>query len=621
MAARGEPGADAGTGHPEARLRAWVQAVADGRLSRRGFVARAAALGIGAPMVGLMLADAGVAQTAGGAPGASAATPAGFAYAPTRRGGGGTLRLLLWQGPTLLNPHFATGSKDEEATRIFYEPLASWDAEGNLVPILAAELPSRANGGLAADGRSVTWRLKRGVQWHDGQPFTADDVVFNWRYADDPATAAVTLGTWQGVRAVEKVDSHTVRVVWERPTPFWPGSFCSVPLIPRHLFAAFTGAKSREAPANLRPVGTGPYRFVDFRPGDSLRGELNPDYHLPNRPHFDRIEVKGGGDAVSAARAVLQAGEFDYAWNLQVEDEVLRRLEAGGKGRVAIVPGGAIEHIQLQEADPWAETEGERAHPKSRHPVLRDPAVREALALLVDRASIQQAIYGRTGIATANYLNNPERYRSPNQRMAFSVEQAAARLEAAGWTRGRSGVREKDGRPLKLLFQTGTNAPRQKVQAVFKQACARAGIELELKSVTPSVFFSSDVANPDTYGKFWADLQMYTQSQGRPDPERLMQVFVSSEAASRENKWLGRNRGRWISPEYDRLYAAAEGELDPVKRAALFVQMNDLVCGSRHVIPLLVRPLVAGLALNLRAPLSGWANDVSFLHDWHRVAA
>src|SRR4029079_17559076 len=125
---------------------------------------------------------------------------------------------------------------------------------------------------------------------------------------------------------------------------------------------------SRDAPNNLKPVGTGPYRFTEFKPGDMVRGEINNNYHAPNRPHFDSLEMKGGGDAVSAARAVLQTGEFDYAWNLLVEDEILKRLEQGGKGRVAITPGGAIEHIALNSADPWTEKDGERSHPAVPHP-------------------------------------------------------------------------------------------------------------------------------------------------------------------------------------------------------------------------------------------------------------
>ena len=589
-------------------LRRLIERVRSGALPRRAFVQQLAGLGIVAPMASMMLMHAGIAQ-------AQPATP----YKPTRRGGGGALRLLLWQGPTLLNPHFATGTKDEEGTRIFYEPLARWDAEGNLLPVLAAEIPSRDNGGLPADGKSVLWKLKAGVTWHDGTAFTADDVVFNAQYAADPATAAVTSGAYLDLK-VEKVDALTVRVRFNNPTPFWPGTFASIRLIPKHLFAAYSGGKSRDAPNNLKPVGTGPYRFVDFKPGDMLRGELNPSYYMPNRPHFDSIEVKGGGDAVSAARAVLQTGEYDFGWNLQVEDEILKRMEAGGKGRTVAAAGGSIEFVQLNSSDPEIEVEGERAHAKSRHPVFSDAAVRQAIALLVDRRSVQEFIYGRTGVATANFLNNPKAYRSTAPKADFNIDKANAVLDAAGWKRGSDGVREKSGRRLKLLFTTSINAPRQKTQAIIKQACQKAGIELELKGITASVFFSSDVANPDTYGKFWADIQMYTQSQGRPDPERIMQIFTSWEVSSKANKWLGRNRGRWVNDDYDKAYRAAEFELDPVKRAALFIRMNDLVCGDNVVIPVVYRPDVSGLNHKLVAQLSGWDNAVGSLHDWYREA-
>ncbi len=595
----------------ELELRALIEDVRHGRLSRRSFVQRMVALGLTVPMAGHMLMHAGI---------ANAQAPSG--YKATKRGGGGALKLLWWQGATLLNPHFATGTKDQEGSRIFYEPLAAWDPDGNLVPILAAEIPTVANGGLARDGMSVTWKLKKGVTWHDGQPFTADDCVFNWEYASNPETAAVTLGSYKDVK-VAKIDSHTVRVSFQKPTPFWADAFVGTRgmLIPKHLFGEFVGAKSREAPANLRPVGTGPYKFVDFKPGDMVRGEINRNYHEPNRPYFDTIEMKGGGDAVSAARAVIQTGEFDYAWNMQVEDEVLRRLEQGGRGRAEVTPGGNIEFIQMNYADPWTEFEGERAHFKSRHPTLTDPAVRQALALLVDRQSVQDHIYGRTGVATGNFLNNPSRFASKNTRWEFNVDKANAVLDAAGWKRGGDGVRAKDGKRLKYVFQTSINAPRQKTQAVVKQAAQRAGIDLELKSVTASVFFSSDVGNPDTYTKFFSDIQMYTTTMTQPDPELFMNQYCSWEMATRENKWQGRNVVRWANADYDSAYRAAQGELDPVKRAALFIRMNDLVIDNHVVIPVVYRPRVAAVSNRLYAPLSGWDNDLWNLKDWYRADA
>jgi peptide/nickel transport system substrate-binding protein len=595
-------------------LRESLRDVTAGRLTRRHFVQAMVGLGLTAPLAAQMLAAARVAH----------AQPKAVDFTPTRRGGGGPLRTLWWQAPTLLNPHFATGTKDQDACRIFYEPLAAFDPDGNVVPILAAEVPSVAGGTLAKDLTWVVWRLKRGVVWHDGKPVSADDVVFNWEYVADPATAAVTSGSYREVARVETVDSHTVKVVFNKPQPFWSDAFCGNRgmIIPKHLFEPYRGAKSREAPTNLKPVGTGPYRFVDFKPGDVVRGEINSSYHVANRPFFDQIEMKGGGDAVSAARAVLQTGEYDYAWNMQVEDEILRRLEQGGKGRINIWPTGNPEHIQCNFSDPWTEVDGERASAKTTHPLLADRAVRQALNLLVDRAAVHEQIYGgRQGQTTANFLNAPSRFFSKNTRWEFNVDKANQVLEAAGWKRGLDGVRAKDGKRLKMVYQTSINAPRQKNQQIVKQAAARAGIELELKSVTSSVFFSSDPANLDTYPHFSADLQMYNTTMTSPDPQYFMNQFTSWEVASKANKWQGRNVTRWRSEEYDQTYNAADTELDPVKRAALFIKMNDLVIQHVVVIPVLWRFGVSASAAWLRGmDLTGWDSTFWRLPYWYKQA-
>jgi peptide/nickel transport system substrate-binding protein len=595
---------------PHTELKRMIDGVKDGRMDRRAFIARMIGLGLTAPMATQLLAIGGVAMAQSPSP-----------YKPTKRGGGGALKLLWWQGPTLLNPHFATGTKDQDASRIFYEPLASWDVDGNLNAILAAEIPSIQNGGLSADAKSVTWKLKPGVKWHDGKPFTADDLVFTWDYAHDPATAAVSIAFYRDI-TVEKVDDLTVRVLFDKPTPFWASPFVGAYgcIIPKHLFADYKGAKSREASANLAPVGTGAYKFVEFKPGDLIRGEINPDYHMPNRPYFDTVELKGGGDAVSAARAIIQTGEYDYAWNMQVEDEVLLRLEKGGKGKTIYAPGGDIEFIALNCTDPNTEIDGERSSMKTTHPLFSDKAVRKALALLVDREAIKKVIYGRAGHVTANYLNGPEEFVSKNTSWEFSVEKAAKLLDEAGWKPGADGIREKDGKKLKLLYQTSTNGPRQKTQAIVKQACQKAGIDVELKSVVASVFFSSDVGNPDTYAKFYADLEMFQIPMTQPDPAQHMRRYHSRFVATKENKWQGTNFPRWANAEYDATVDAAENETDAVKRASLYIKSNDLLWQETVVIPVMHRIKVGASSNTLRPVMSGWANDLDNLQDWYREA-
>ncbi|QWG12372.1 peptide ABC transporter substrate-binding protein [Bradyrhizobium sediminis] len=594
----------------DTELRTMIDEVKDGRMDRRGFIQRLAAFGLTAPMATQILAVGGVAM---------AQSP--MTYRPTKRGGGGPLKLLWWQGPTLLNPHFATGTKDQDGSRLFYEPLASWDGDGNLNPILAAEIPSIKNGGLAADAKSVTWKIKPGVKWHDGKPLTADDLVFTWEYSSDPATAAVSKGVYGDI-TVEKVDDLTVRVLFKAPTPFWANAFVGAYgcILPKHLFAEYKGAKSREAPNNLKPIGTGPYKFVEFKPGDVVRGEINMDYHMPNRPHFDTVEMKGGGDAVSAARAVIQTGEYDFAWNMQVEDEVLLRLEKGGKGKTSYAVGGDIEFIMINFSDPNTEVDGERSSMKTKHPILSDAKVRKALSLLVDREAVQKVIYGRAGRTTANYLNGPAQYVSKNTSWEFSIEKANKLLDEAGWKLGADGVREKDGKKLKLVYQTSINGPRQKTQAIVKQACQKAGIDVELKSVVASVFFSSDVANPDTYSKFYADLEMFQIPMTQPDPALHMRRYLSKNVATKENKWQGQNFPRWVNKEFDAAIEQAEGEIDPIKRASLYIKANDIMWQDTMVIPVMHRLKVEATSNSLRPVLSGWSNETDNIQDWYREA-
>ena len=590
----------------EHEFRDLLAAAGTGSMSRRGLMQRLVAAGLSAPAASQILVHAGVAM---------ARSPSD--YKPARRGGGGSLKVLLWQAPRSLTPHFLSGNAEREASRPFYEPLAGWDNDGNLRPALAAEIPSREDGTLSSDGKSVVWKLKQGVTWHDGQPFTADVVVFTWEFARDPASATTTISTYRDI-VVEKIDDHAVRIVFPAPTPFWALAFVGYNdmILPKHVFADYKGSRSREAPANLMPIGTGPYKCTAFKPGDAVAGVLNANYHMDHRPFFDSIAIKGGGDAVSAARAVLQTGEFDFAWNLQIEEEILSRLEKSGKGRVVVTNGGGIEHIRLNRADPWTEVDGERASLKTKHPLLSDPAVRQALALLVDRASIEKFIYGRTGIATANYVDYPERFRSKNTTFEFNIDKANSLLDKAGWAKGADGIRVKDGKKLKLVFQTTINQPRQKTQAIIKQACQKAGIDLELKTVVASVYFSSDPGNADTASKFYCDLEMHTAYSG-VDPELFLRQFCSWEAATKENKWSGRNSVRWRNQDYDDTFKAAQVELDPAKRTAMLISLNDMVVKDVVVVPVVSRPDVAALKNALVAELSGWDCNTWDLPNWH----
>ena len=592
-----------------------------GQIGRRTFIRRAAALGLSATAIAGALAACGTSTTptvatggaASAAPstapssGATAAatrttTAAGGGVAsvtsggPTKRGGGGTLKILQWQAPTILNVHFSSGTKDDLVCRIVYEPLVTLDADTNFVPVLAAEVPTRENGGLAADGRSVTYKLRSGVKWSDGQPFTADDVIFTYEYVTDKATASSNYANFSTIDKIDKIDDLTIKVSFKDVTPGWYISFggTSGCIIPKHIFQADKGASAKNSPNNLKPVGTGPYKVQSFAPGDTVQFVLNENYREPNKPFFDQVTVKGGGDAPSAARAVLQTADYDYAWNLQVEDTVLKQLEQNGKGTVQFENGGGIERILVNFTDPNKEVDGERSSVKAPHPFQTDAKVRQAYSLLCDRASIVTAIYGRTGEATANVLIDPEQVRSPNAKAEFNADKANALLDEAGWKKGSDGVRAKDGVTMSITLSTTVNSVRQKTQQIIKDAFEKAGIKTELKSVDSAVFFSSDTGNPDTSAHFYNDLEMYTNYNVLPDPQEYMTIFVSTQIPQKANQWSGANYSRWSSPDFDKLYNQAKTELDVNKRNQLFIQMNDLGVNNFVRIPLINRKTVFG---------------------------
>lgn len=554
---------------------------------------------------------------------ADAATEAAV-QAAGGRGAGDTLRLIWWQAPTILNPHLASGDKDTDAGRLVYEPLASFDQEGVLTPILAAEVPSLENGGLAADGTAVTWKLKPGVTWADGVPFTAEDVKFTYEYVANAETAAVTGSSFTSIADVEVIDPATVKINFKQPTPAWSIPFVggNGVILPQHIFTEYVGAKAAEAPANLQPVGTGPYQVVEFKPGDIVVYEPNPNFREADKLYFSRVELKGGGDAASAARAVLQTGDADFAWNLQVEASVLNQLAEGGKGLLVPRPGGLVERIDINFADPNTEVDGERANISTPHPFFNDLRVRQALALAIDRQTIAEQLYGEAGVPTSNLLVAPPNFASPTTSFTFDLDKAAALLDEAGWVDSDGDqIRDKDGVKLQIVFQTSANPVRQKTQEIIKQALESIGFGVELKAIDSTVFFNNDPANPDTFRHFYADLQLYTSGNSSADPSDFLEDFTCAEIAQKANEWSKGNATRWCNPEYDAVVAQAKTELDPEKRQALFVQANDILIDDVVVIPLVHRRFPNGVSATLDGvELTPWDSSLWQVKDWVRKA-
>ena len=375
---------------------------------------------------------------------------------------------------------------------------------------------------------------------------------------------------------------------------------------------------------NLKSFGTGPYKVDTFRPGDLVVYSINEYYREPNKPAFQQVQMKGGGDAVSAARAVFETGEYDYAWNLQVEWPVLEHMIEAGKGTVLTDPGSGIEALYINETDPNKEVDGQRSSLKAPHPFLSDLKVRQALALAVDRDTMAKQLYGQSGDASPNLLTTPRKYYSKNTKATFDLERASRLLDEAGWAKGPDGIRSKGGVKLQVAYVTSVNTLRQKEQQIVKDGWGKLGVGVTLQTVDAGVFFSSSPGNNDTIGHFYRDVQMYTDSFGLSPATYMRQWYSGDPArdiAQKENNWSGDNFIRWQNKEYNALFDQGIKELDPQKNAQIWIKANDLAVEQVAAIPLIDRKTVAARAKNLDTGknLSAFDDHTWNIADWRRT--
>jgi peptide/nickel transport system substrate-binding protein len=567
-----------------------MSALRTGQIDRRQFVQGATALGM----------SASVATWCAGTVAAQDATPAaGTATRPTsgtenqERGAGGQLKIIQWQAPSHLSALQSTGDKDNLGAQLVSEALLNRLPDATLIPNLVKEVPSVDNGLLAEDLKSVTFNLLDGVTWSDGEPFTADDVRFTWQWVMDDANAVSLQALWEPIKDIEVKDDVTAIVHFTEPNPTWADAFTgagSSVVYPKHILDG--GGQEASDAFRLNPIGTGPYVVDSFSPNDQVTYKINESYREPNKPFFATVLIKGGGDPASAARAVIQTGEYDYAWNLSVEPEVLRDMEGDDTpGVLDVQPTSSVERININFSDPDTEVDGQKSHFGTPHPILSDDAVRMAMRLGIDRQKIADSFFfgGDLEPAVANILVGIPAMLSPNQKLEFDPEKAKQLLDDAGWTMDGD-VRKKDGKELRIRYMTTINQVRQKIQAVVKKNLEDIGFKIELQQVDSGIFFDSSPGNDQNNTHFYTDINMFTSGVGAPPPVSFMIRFYAGpnneEIAQKENGWAGRNFLRWKSEEYDKLYDEARVETDPEKQADLFIKMNDLVIDANAVIPL-----------------------------------
>lgn len=562
-----------------------------------------------------------------GAAVATALTPLAHADGHSgERARDGQLNIIYWQAPSTLNPYLSGGTKEVESASLVLESLGRFSDTGELLPWLAAEIPTVDNGGISEDLTSITWKLKEGVTWSDGTPLTAADAVFTWKYCTAPDGGCAQASYFDGVDSVEAVDDLTIKITFNAPKPFPYTSLVGAesPIIQEAQFKDCLGVKAPTCTdANFGPIGTGPFVVTEFKANDVVQFKANENFREEGKPAFATVNFKGGGDAAAAARSVLETGEFDYAWNLQIDPTVLSEMESKGKGTVATAFGTSVERLHINQSNPDASLGDERATVKHPHPFLTDSRIGQAMSMAIDRALIVEIGYGAGGQVTCNVLPAPDVYASTANDACKTqdIDGANALLDEAGIkdTNG-DGIREKDGVPLSVSYQTSTNAVRQDTQALIKDWWSQIGIDAELRNIDASVFFGGDPASPDTFQKFFADVEMYTNNFAGVDPEAYMANWRCSEIPSPDSQWQGSNMQRFCDPAYDALVDKLAQTAGIDARADIVKQQNDMLMNSYSIIPLVHRGGVSAYANSLGGvQISDWDSELWNIKDWYRI--
>jgi peptide/nickel transport system substrate-binding protein len=387
------------------------------------------------------------------------------------------------------------------------------------------------------------------------------------------------------------VDDLTVTINYSATNPVWMDGFTNVRAIyPKHILEQ-EGAHDQFL---TNPIGTGPYKVESFTPNDQMSLVINENYREPNKPFFSTVNIKGGGDAAAAARAVLQTGEYDFAWNLQVEPSVLEEMSANenAKGVLVEYPGVNIERINYNFSDPNTEVDGQRSEVNTPHPFLTDPAVREAMNIASDRETIANQFYGFGQPAAVNIIYGDPAVESPNTSWEFNPERAAQLLEDAGWVMDGD-VRAKDGVELRVTYATSVNPVRQQTQAVIKSNFEKIGIGVELAQIDSGVYFDGSPGNEQNINHFYWDMDMYTNSPSSPVPVSFLTSWYAgpdgSNIAQKSNGWGGQNYQRWSNADFDAKFEELQVTTDIDAASALLIELNDIVIGDRAVVPLVNR--------------------------------
>lgn len=477
------------------------------------------------------------------------------------------------QEPTVFNPHMPHIEVDDAIHWNVFDPLFGLDPEGNYYPALAAEVPTVENGGISADGKQWRVKLRDDVVWHDGTPFSAEDVKYTLELivSDDFQSARRT--GHELVRNIQVVSP--TEITWEMASPYapYPSILASTFIVPKHILSAVDDPNT--APFNNAPVGTGPFKWSERVAGDYITLVANDEY-WGEGPHLERLVFKYIPD-VTVLNTQFQTGDIDVIGLQGISPD--RKAEADElEGKTVVLAASAtIETITFN----------------LERPQFKDPAVRRALYLAMDKAAIIDALYYGLPKPTESYMPQQSYFYNDNlPQHEFDIEKANQILDEAGWVRGSDGIRSKDG--VRLSFSNSTtagNKTREQMQQFLQQSFAEIGVEMTIANFPPAVM----------WGEYWGNSQFDSVVVGLPfltgsDPDTS--VYFKSDAISAQGG-VGQNTWQYKNEKVDDLLDQGGGLFVQEDRKEIYQEIQRIIRDDLPFLPIFQYVRVRGHKDNL----------------------
>ena len=475
--------------------------------------------------------------------------------------------LGIYQEPENLNTYIGVQTVITYVHRPFAEYLIDVNDKGEYVPVLAAEVPSVENGGVSKDGLTITYKLKKGVKWSDGQPFTSADVKFTWEALINPKNLVKSRSGYELIESVETPDDHTAVVKYKEYYAPYLTRFA--PVLPKHILGKLENMN--DAPYNRMPVGTGPFKVTEWVSGDHITMVKNPLYREADKVRIDKLFFK-----VIPSREVgiaqIQAGDIDGVWDL-IEAQI-PMMEKNPEVTLSLSSALVSERLIMNHSTPVAPNNGNPDYP---HPILADLKVRQAIQNAINKQQIiDKLLYGKAQSGTteipAGWAHNPNV--KPTE---YNPKKAMQLLDEAGWKPGSDGIRQKEGTRLRLKITTTTgNKLREMVEQVLVAQMKAVGIEFYIENVPSSVLFGS-WANDADRKKGRYDILMYTTGPGIDPHQQYEGYFHSKNIPTDANGGSGYNYTRHRDAKLDKWLELAGKAPSMEKRAEAYRKAQERV--------------------------------------------